>query len=270
MARLHYLTGDPDGAIALLGEAERRYLRGFLPDVRPIPAMKARIWIWQGALQEASDWALTRNLTAGDEPTYLHEFEHLTLARLLIAQHEADPRSGSSHNATYLLERMLHAAQISGRDGSVNEILVLKARAYQVQGRMGLAIETLEQALARTEPEGHVRLFLDEGAPMIALLKKAAIEQVAPNYISQVLRASGTKETALGTSPGTGAIPVPLSERELQVLRLFDSSLSGPEVARQMFVSLNTLRTHTRHIFEKLQVNSRAAAVHRAHEQGFL
>ncbi|WP_458780531.1 LuxR C-terminal-related transcriptional regulator [Arthrobacter sp. D3-16] len=270
MERLQYLTGDPEGAIALLEEAERRYLRGFLPDVRPIAAIKARIWIGQGALREASDWALASNLTAGDELTYLREFEHLTLARLLIARHEADPPNGSSDDASYLLERLLHAAQTFGRGGSVNEILVLKARAYQVQGRVGLALETLEQALTRTESQGHVRLFLDEGAPMTALLHKAAIEQVAPSYISKLLRASDTTGKALDTSPGTEALPVPLSERELQVLRLFDSSLSGPEVARQLFVSLNTLRTHTRHIFEKLQVNSRAEAVHRAREHGFL
>ncbi|WP_205484167.1 LuxR C-terminal-related transcriptional regulator [Arthrobacter sp. Alg241-R88] len=270
MARLEYLSGDPDRAIGLLEEAERRYLRGFFPDVRPIPAMKARIWISQGALREASDWAKARNLTAGDELTYLREFEHLTLARLLIAQHEADPATGSLDDAFDLLDRLLQAAHTAGRGGSVNEILVLKARAYQVQGGVGSALKALEQALKRTAAESHVRLFLDEGAPMIALLRKAAVERICPSYVSHLLHAANTGETAPATSPGTDAMPVQLSERELQVLRLLDSSLSGPEVARQLFVSLNTLRTHTRHIFEKLQVNNRAEAVRSAREHGLL
>ncbi len=269
MARLQYLSGDPGRALELLEEAERRYLRGFFPDVRPIPAMKARIWIGQGALREASDWARARRLSAGDELTYLREFEHLTLARLLIAEQEADP-NGSLGGAFDLLERLLQAAQASGRGGSVNEILVLKAKAYQVQGRVGLALEALEQALIRTEAEGHVRLFLDEGAPMIALLHKAAAERICPSFVSHLLHAANTGETVPATPRGTDGMPVQLSERELQVLRLLDSSLSGPEVARQLFVSLNTLRTHTRHIFEKLQVNSRAEAVRRAREHGVL
>jgi LuxR family maltose regulon positive regulatory protein len=232
--------------------------------------MKARIWISQGALREASDWAKARNLTAGDELTYLREFEHLTLARLLIAQHEADPATGSLDDAFDLLDRLLQAAHTAGRGGSVNEILVLKARAYQVQGGVGSALKALEQALKRTAAESHVRLFLDEGAPMIALLRKAAVERICPSYVSHLLHAANTGETAPATSPGTDAMPVQLSERELQVLRLLDSSLSGPEVARQLFVSLNTLRTHTRHIFEKLQVSNRAEAVRRAREHGLL
>jgi LuxR family maltose regulon positive regulatory protein len=139
---------------------------------------------------------------------------------------------------------------------------------YQAEGRRDSALQALEQALKRTEAENHVRLFLDEGAPMIALLHKAAAEQICPGYVSQLLHAANTGETPAATAPGTDALNVQLSERELQVLRLLDSSLSGPEVARQLFVSLNTLRTHTRHIFEKLQVSSRAEAVRRAREQG--
>jgi LuxR family transcriptional regulator, maltose regulon positive regulatory protein len=269
MARLEHLSGDPGRAIGLLEEAERRYLRGFFPDVWPISAMKARILIGQGALREAADWVRARDLTADDELSYLREFEHLTLTRLLIAQHEADPPNGSLDDAFNLLERLLQAAQTAGRGGSVNEILVLKARAYQAEGRMDSALEALELALKRTQAEGHVRLFLDEGAPMIALLHRAAVERICPGYVSQLLHIN-PGETSGPTTPGTDARSVPLSEREVQVLRLLDSSLSGPEVARQLYVSLNTLRTHTRHIFEKLQVSNRAEAVRRAREHGLL
>jgi len=269
MARLEHLSGDPGRAIGLLEEAERRYLRGFFPDVWPISAMKARILIGQGALREAADWVRARDLTADDELSYLREFEHLTLTRLLIAQHEADPPNGSLDDAFNLLERLLQAAQTAGRGGSVNEILVLKARAYQAESRMDSALEALELALKRTQAEGHVRLFLDEGAPMIALLHRAAVERICPGYVSQLLHIN-PGETSGPTTPGTDARSVPLSEREVQVLRLLDSSLSGPEVARQLYVSLNTLRTHTRHIFEKLQVSNRAEAVRRAREHGLL
>jgi LuxR family maltose regulon positive regulatory protein len=133
-----------------------------------------------------------------------------------------------------------------------------------------LALEALEQALKRTEAECHVRLFLDEGAPMLALLRRAGTEHITPRYVSRLLSPAGTGEMPPASSSGTGALRVLLSERELQVLRLLDSSLSGPEVARQLYVSLNTVRTHTRHIFEKLQVNNRAEAVSRAREHGFL
>jgi LuxR family maltose regulon positive regulatory protein len=270
MARLRYLLGDPDGAIELLEEAKRRYRRGFFPDVRPIAAVRARIRIGQGALKEASAWAHERRLTPADELDYLREFEHLTLVRLLIAQHQADPGRGRIGAAVDLLDRMLGAAETSGRGGTVNEILVLLAVAHQTQGRPTPALASLQRALVRAEPEDQVRLFLDEGTPMVVLLRRAATERIAPRFVSRLLRASERHGGPAADQRRVETATVQLSGRELEVLRLLDSSLSGPEVARQLFVSLNTLRTHTRHIFDKLQVNSRADAVRRAREQGLI
>jgi LuxR family maltose regulon positive regulatory protein len=120
-------------------------------------------------------------------------------------------------------------------------------------------------------PEGHVRLFLDEGAPMAALLRDAQQQGIAPNHVGRLLRALATSGARSVTAP---PVPYPaveaLSARELQVLRLLDSPLSGPEIARKLFVSLNTLRTHTKHIFAKLEVNNRAAAVRQAKERSLL
>jgi LuxR family maltose regulon positive regulatory protein len=270
MARIRHISGDPDGAIGLLEDAERRFRRGFLPEVRPIAAMRARIRIAQGSLGDASDWARERNLTTRDPLNYLREFEHLTLARLLIAQHSTGSSDGSIGDVSDLLDRLLESAETSGRGGSVNEILVLQAMALQAGGRIESAFKSLERALIRTEPEGYTRLFLDEGAPMVALLRRAAGEGIAPRFIAQLL---GTSEAAGGppaASRQMGTMAMGLSERELQVLRLMDSYLTGPDIARQLFVSLNTVRTHTKHIFEKLQVSSRADAVRRAQELGLI
>ncbi len=188
------LLADAEEAVHLLDQAEAHHLPGFLPDVRPIAAMRARIRITQGRLADAADWARERGVSATDDARYLSEFDHLTLVRLLIAQHRAS-------QAVPLLERLLDAAENSGRAGSVVEIRRLLA-------------------LARD-----------------------------------------------GRSP----TPTPdLTDRELQVLRLLAGDRGGPQIAQALYVTQNTLRTHTKHIFTKLAVTDRRAAVRRAHELGLL
>ena len=103
--------GDPQRAIDLLPGGQRRYRPGFFPDVRPIPAMKARIWIAQGKLAEAAGWARDRGVTVTDDASYLSEYDHLTLVRLLIAQHRAGPDLGAMYQAAGLLDRLLDAAE---------------------------------------------------------------------------------------------------------------------------------------------------------------
>ncbi len=266
MARIREAEGDLDGALELLDEAERRYVRGFFPIVRPIPAMKARIRIGQRRLPEAVEWSRERGLSAADDLSYLHEFEHLTLARLLLAEHRLPGGQAALRDAVGLLERLLAAAEASGRTGSVNEILVLQALADAAQGHRAPALAALDRALTQTRPEGHVRLFLDEGAPMVALLRAAAQQGIAPEHVGRLLRASeGDRATAV-----TRHLTEPLTKRELQVLGLLQTDLSGPEIARELFLSLNTLRTHNKHIFGKLGVGSRPAAVRRAEQLGLL
>ena len=126
--------GDLDGALDLLDEAERVYVRTPVPEVRPIAAMKARVWVKQGRLTEALDWARERGLSVDDDLSYLREFEHITLARVLIAQYKRDRIDDSIHEAMGLLERLLEAAEEGGRTGSVIEILVLQALAHEAQG----------------------------------------------------------------------------------------------------------------------------------------
>lgn len=266
-ARIRQAHGDHDGAIELLDEAERVYASDFSPNVRPIAAVKARVWIAQGRLAEAAEWARERGLSAADELSYLHEFEHATLARLLLAQGTRDRADDKVASAIELTERLLVAAEGGGRSGSAIDVFVVQALAHHVRGDSDRALVSLHRAVALAEPEGHVRMFLDEGPPMAALLKLAAKDRQAPRYVRRLLAAG---VTAVAPTPQAQPLIEPLSERELEVLRLLVGELQGPEIARELTVSLATVRTHTRSIYAKLGVNSRRAAVRRAAELGLL
>jgi LuxR family maltose regulon positive regulatory protein len=267
MAAIRHAEGDLDGALELLTEAERLYVGDFSPDVRPVAALKARVWIAKGMLAEAVDWARERGLSPADELSYVHEFEHATLARLLLAQGTRDLPERATREATELLERLLAAAEEGDRNGSVIETLVPLSLARRARGDMAGALSSLERAVALAEPEGYVRSFVDERPPMAALLKLAAKSRSAPEYVRRLLAAVATAE---GRTPVEQSLIEPLSERELEVLRLLESDLDGPDMARELTVSLSTVRTHTRSIYAKLGVNSRRAAVRRAGELGLL
>jgi ATP/maltotriose-dependent transcriptional regulator MalT len=153
---------------------------------------------------------------------------------------------------------------------------MLRAVTLHVLGDQSEALAELQESLDRApEPEGYVRLFLDEGPPMLALLHEAAASvgpgasDVVRQRARRLLDAAARAEIP-PAAPGGVPLADPLSERELEVLRRLDSDLTGPELARQLFVSLNTLRTHTKRIFTKLDVTNRSAAVRRARELGLL
>jgi len=257
----------------LLDTAEQLYRPGFFPDLRPIAAMRARVWITHGNLSQAADWAQERGLSASDDASYLIEFDHLTLVRLLIARHRAQPDPGAFDGALGLLDRLLDAAEASGRAGSLVEIRLLKALAQDAQGDRPQALQTLGEAWSLApEPDGYVRLFLDEGASMVELLRVADNQGVASDHARRLLSFSEARDGD-PAGAGQGLVPPsaePLTGRELQVLRLLDGELSGPQIARELFVSQNTLRTHTKHIFTKLEVTTRRAAVIRARERGLI
>lgn len=270
MARMREAHGDLDGALALLQEAERRYVSDLFPTVRPIAAFRARLWIKQGRVGEALGWAREQVLSVDDELSYLREFEHVTLIRVLLAQYARDRADRSLREAMGLLERLLAAAEVGGRTGSVLDILVLQALAHQARGDLVGALAPLRHALTLAEPEGYVRLFVDEGPPMAALLEAAAKHGTAQHYVRQLLTAAGLAEDSTPANQNAQGLIEPLSDRELDVLRLLGTDLDGPEIARQLVVSLNTLRTHTKNIYGKLGVNNRRAAVRRAEELNLL
>ena len=263
MARIRQAEGNLAAALDLLNEAERLYMGDMFPNVRPVPALKARVWIAQDRLGEALGWAREQGLSVDDDLSYLREFEHITLARVLMARYATEGAERSIGEATRLLERLLPAAEQGRRTGSVIEILVLRALVYQRRGDLPAAVACLERAVTLAEPEGYVRVFIDEGPAMASLLRAVAKQGTAGNYVRRLRAAAGEIEH---DRPVKQALIEPLSERELDVLRLLGTELDGPAIARELMVSLNTVRTHTKHIYAKLAVTNRRAAVRRAAE----
>ncbi|OZB95298.1 LuxR C-terminal-related transcriptional regulator [Paenibacillus sp. XY044] len=265
MARIRQSQGDLDGALELLHEAEHLYIGDFFPNVRPVSALKARVWLALNRWSETAEWVQEQHLSPSDDLHYLREFEHITLARVLLARYQSDGANDSLQETSGFLERLYQAAAESKRTGSQIEILILQALAHHSKGDISSALVPLERALALAEPEGYVRIFADEGQPMAAMLEAAMTKGICPNYVRHLLKSFKKDE---GGSAAKKAVGEPLSEREREVLRLLKSDLSGPDIARELHVSLNTLRTHTKNIYDKLEVNNRRAAVRRAEELG--
>ncbi len=257
MARLREADGDLDGAADLLEEAERLYVSDYFPDIRPVAARQARLRIARGDTRGALRWAHERGLSVDDELAYLREFEHVTLARALLAQHATESAG--------FLDRLLTAAEQGERNGSVIEILVLQALARHAAGDVPTAQAIIDRALILAEPEGYARVFLDEGSPLTDLLGAVRLRGVAKDHARRLL--ASDRGTARRTSSRPGLVD-PLSDRERDVLRLLRTDLSGPEIAGELVVSVNTMRTHTKSIYSKLGVNTRLAAVRRADELG--
>ena len=188
-ARVRQAEGDLDAAVELLDAAERLFVSDYSPDVRPIPAMRARVWIGQGRLGEASAWARDHDLSPDDDLGYEREFEHGTLARLLLAQGMHDRSDDPIQASLGLLERLLAAADAGGRTGSVIDILSMQALARHALDDVAGALAALDRALTLAEPEGYTRIFLDEGRPMAALLRQAAKQRTTSTAVRRLLAA---------------------------------------------------------------------------------
>jgi LuxR family maltose regulon positive regulatory protein len=259
-AQLKEAAGDLEAALAFLEEAKRAYVRSALPDLRPIDAMKARIHLKQGRPDKARAWAEERGLSLLDEVSYLHEFEQLTLVRLEIA----NPLTNT------LLSRLLQAAEAQKRRGSVLDILLVQALAYDAQGNRPQALATLKRALFLAKPEGYISIFSDEGEPMRLLIEEPSNhrDDKLGDYVDKLMAAfiEPAFEPRSAITRQKPNVSEHLSEREMEVLKLLRSELSGPDIARHLFISLNTFRTHTKSIFNKLGVDNRRAAVRRAEE----
>jgi LuxR family maltose regulon positive regulatory protein len=274
-AGLARAAGDLVGARDLLEEAVRGYVGDYSPDVRPVPAQLARVHAALGDLTTAREWARGRSVAASDELTYLREYEHVTLARLLLAEHAHEGSEPALRDATGLLGRLAAATEAGGRTGTLIEVLILRAHAQRAGGDQPGALDTLERALTLAEPEGHARVFLDEAEPMDTLLGALAGRLPDWGYLRDLVGAAQRPGPPAVQPPPRIAAPVaplidPLSERELVVLRLLATDLDGPSIARELVVSLNTVRTHTKHIYAKLAVNNRRSAVSKAGQLGLL
>ena len=272
-AELTAATGDWETAFEQLEEAARLYRPSPMPNTRPISALKVRWELQRSNLAAALSWLRDSGVSVDNEPNYLREYEHLTLARVAIAQHQQDSTSEMLPQVLGLLSRLLTAAETQDRTSSRLKILVVLALANKAQGDTTAAMSAVEKALTLAEPEGYVRIFAECGPPMAELLQAAMTYDITPTYTQQLLTALETwgqqPKVASSFSPSPLLVE-PLSQRELDVLRLLNTELSGPEIARELVVALSTVRTHTKRIYSKLNVTNRRAAVKRAAELGLL
>jgi ATP/maltotriose-dependent transcriptional regulator MalT len=273
MAGLLVAYGDLDGAVGMLEQALPLYLPGYFPDLHPIPATRARVHIAQGRLEDAATWARAQQISADDPANYLAEYDQLTFARLLIAQHGTYSQPSTLEDVFVLLDRIVVAAEVADRGGSLIEALLVRALAHRGHGDPDAALADLGRALRAGVPAGYRRLFLDEGSSMIELLRATARRPELPGSdeaAALLQTAEPQQASAPCPRPPTTTGREPLSEREDEVLRLLATDLTGPDIAGRLFMSVNTFRTHTRHIFTKLDVNTRRGAVSRARQLNLL
>jgi len=255
LARLKLAQGDAEEAMAILAQADRSaHQNNFVFRLPEIAAAQALTLLYQGNTASAEHLSQSFNLP-------------IIQARVLLAQ-------GNASAALAVLEPLYEQAEEKGWEDERLKILVVKATAYQIQGEKDKAIETISTALSLAEPGGFIRLFLDEGMPMAQLLSDAAAGGIMPDTIKKLLAAFESekkKENSSGSSLSTYPSELaPLSQRELDVLRLIAQGLSNREISQKLFLALDTVKGHNRAIFEKLQVQNRTEAVARARQLGIL
>ncbi len=268
LARLQQARGQVGQALATLDMfAHLARTHHFVPHLvdRGI-AMRAQVELSQGNLAAAIGWADACGLTPDEVPSYQREREYLILARVRLAQGRSDPHGPSLQEALCLLERLLHQAEINARMGSVLEILIVRALALDAQGRRHGALTTLERTLRLGAPEGYIRLFVDEGAPMRVLLRLAHTRGISPDYVATLLLAfeeQYSSDHPLSTYDPKDLVE-PLTARECEVLRLLEAGASNRTIAQSLVLSLGTVKKHISNIYGKLGVQSRIQAVARA------
>jgi LuxR family maltose regulon positive regulatory protein len=274
MARVREGEGNIAAADVLLSEAERLYNPDFTPHVRPVPAIRARLHARTGRLSEARAWVTSAGLTSDDDLTYRREYEHVTLARVLLAEHATTGDPTALATATALLTRLIASAQAGGRVRGVIELEVLQAVAAEVAGQRVGAEQALQRAAALAAPNRWLQVFVAEAETLRRPLEALHDKHPRSPFLNELLTAARSDRTSAMPTARTltalsGAAEMfvePLSEREREVLRLLASDLDGPGIARHLGVSLSTVRTHTQRIYTKLGVTNRRAAVRRGHQ----
>jgi len=242
-------------------------------------AWQARLWLAQNKLEAASQWVEERGFKEGREPEPPHEIDffmlndYVVFARILFAQ-------GKLEETASLLRHLLGAAEVGGRTTKAIEIQILQALTFQAGGDISRALAALEQAIRLAEPEGFIRIFVDEGPPMARLLYEALAREIAPDYVRRLLAAfplarpepaaEREQATPSGTLARQSELVEPLSERELEVLELFAEGLTNQEIGSRLFHALNTVKAHSSNIYGKLGVHSRTQAVAKARALGLL
>jgi LuxR family maltose regulon positive regulatory protein len=275
LIRILFSSGDLVEVEKTLHKMEEFARESLMPPwvTNQMTAWKARLWLAQGKLENAIQWIRERDLSTDgknkpqQEIDFFSLFDYLVLARIRIA-------NGQLQEAIGLLDHLLVAAEAGGRIEKVIEIKILQALTFQAGGETDRALSRLKQALALAEPEGFIRIFVDEGPPMVRLLHEALGRGIAPQYTHRLLAAFSLDEpeqadTTTYHTDQSGLIE-PLSERELEVLALIAEGCTNQEIASRLFLSLNTVKVHTRNIYGKLGTNNRTQASAKARELGIL
>ncbi len=275
LARARHAQGDREAAqaavsVAMQGGATRGVSATFLAQAE---MEQARLKLAAGDVAAAARWAKAANLRPDQPVAPWREAEYLTLARVLIAQGQADQASG-------LLASLRQAAATSNRTGNLIEILTVEATAQRARGETEAAQDSLKQALALAEPAEYARVFVDEGEPLAALLhqlyqrlKKDHDHQLgfSREYVERLLLAlRGEQRASPDPVEANQSLIEPLSERELEILRLIAAGRSNREIAEKLFVAPSTIKWHVGNIYGKLNVRTRTQAIGRAQELGVL
>jgi LuxR family maltose regulon positive regulatory protein len=261
LVRILFSRGDLAGAEEVIQKIGNIAKKSRVPPwiTAQMAAWQARLWLAQDKLDAAAQWVDERGLDVDGNFMFQNEREYIVLARILIAQERLD-------EATRLLHRLLKATEVSGHTSRAIEILVLQALASQAGGDKTRAMTMLEKALSLAEQGGFIRIFVDEGPQMEALLKSIKVEDGRmKEYIGSLLAAFGEKEFQ-PSSPSSQPLIEPLSERELEILNYIAKGLTNPEIASRLFLSPHTVKVHTRNIYQKLNVNNRTQAATKARE----
>jgi LuxR family maltose regulon positive regulatory protein len=263
-----FSSGHFAGVEAIIQEIEENGWDRLPPwMVTEIKAWQLRLWLAQGKIEETSQWLAEQGLEVTGNPDRSNEREYLTLVRFLIA-------TGHPSDTLDLLERVYTNANDRGDISRAIEILNLQALAMQAVGDTRQAMNVIEQSLTLAEPRGFLFAFVNEGPPMARLLYEALSREIFPEYVQKLLAAfpDVEPEKNLLRNPilSDSEWIEPLSERELEVLQLIADGISRPEIASQLVISLNTVKTHTRNIYSKLGVNNQMQAVGKARGLGLL
>jgi LuxR family transcriptional regulator, maltose regulon positive regulatory protein len=257
LAGLKLVRGDAASAAAILAKAGQSVRQhNFVYRMPEVAAAQVLTLLHQGNLAAAAELAETHELP-------------ISQARVHLAQ-------GDASTALALLEPLRRQAEAKGWEDERLKVMVLQAVAHLAHGEKDKAVELMGEVLTLAEPGGFIRLFIDEGAPMAHLLSEAAAYGIMPDYVGKLLAVFETEkqksEDKSSLPPASPAQPLiePLSQRELEVLRLIAQGLSNREIGERLFLALITVKGHNQRIFGKLHVQRRTEAVARARELGLL
>ncbi|MBN1179388.1 MAG: helix-turn-helix transcriptional regulator [Anaerolineae bacterium] len=273
LAKWLMVTDDAAGAFAVIQEARKAAVAvsGWFTDI--VNGYELELYLMQRNVVKAMQWLRQSGMSPDDDIAFGKLGAYTQMAEVFILA-AAENLNGNLEVAHRLLARLLSISESMGIGSHVVRVLALQALAWQIDGQTALALQALERALTLAEPEGYVRTFVECGAPMQQLLYQATAKGIATTYVRGLLDAfdqvpPGLKKAASSVQPGQSVpqdLVEPLSEREIEVLRLLSAGLSNKEIAQTLYIAVGTVKNHLRNVYGKLAVSSRTQAIAKAQE----